>query len=251
MTEADPGRVLRRALIAWGWGHLAVGRVALGRGLLVAEAIAVLLVAWLTAGLADSSAYLVPFLAGIAFIATWGWQAVHAYRLAQSTQPARPPTPERSPATALGWLSLPLLVWGTGFWLVGAEAATPAAALDRFVSAWTSDALSEDDFPAAVVRAAGAAAGRLGSGPDRFRDVRFSVVSEADGRATAIGEAIHFERRATRLFGLFPGSELVPVGDERLLSLELSAEPVELPGGGDIGAVRWELSDAEATAPRD
>lgn len=244
MTEPDPGRVLRRALIAWGWGHLAIGRAVLGRTLLVAEIIAVLLVTWLTAGLAESSAYLVPFLAGIGFIATWGWQAVHAYRAAQAMRPARPPTPERSPATAIGWLSVPLLAWGTGFWLIGAHAATPAAALDRFVSAWTADALPADVFPDAVVRAAADAADRLGTGPDRFRDVRFSVVEQGGGRARAVGEAIHYERRATRLFGIFPGSELVPVGDEQLLSLELAARPVELPGGGDIGAVRWELVGA-------
>ena len=244
MSSPDPGSVLRRALIAWGWGHIAIGNTLLGRGLLVSEAVAVLIVAWLTAGLADSSAYLVPFLAGIGFIAVWGWQAVNAYRAAQAAEPARPPTPERSPATAIGWLSIPLLAWGTGFWLIGADAATPAATLDRFVSAWTSDAVGDAGFPEPVIRAADEAADRLGTGPDRFRDVRFSIVSEADGRATAIGEAIHFERRATRLFGIFPGSELVPVGDERLLALELVARPVQLAGGGDVGAVRWELVDA-------
>lgn len=244
MTGTDPGRVLRRALIAWGWGHLAIGQIALGRSLLAGQAIAVLLVAWLTAGLAESSAYLVPFLAGIGFIAFWGGQAVHAYRVAKSLQPTWAVTPERSPATAIGWLSLPLLIWGTGFWLIGAQAATPAAALDRFVSAWTSDRLQAGGFPDAVLRATDDAAAHLGNGPDRFRDVRFSIVRVAEGRATAIGEAIHYERRATRLFGIFPGSELVPVGDERLLSLELSAHPVELPGGGNIGAVRWELVGA-------
>jgi hypothetical protein len=241
VSGPDPGRVLRRALVAWGWGHLAIGRVAIGRTLLVTEALAVLLVTWLTAGLAESSAYLVPFLAGIGFIGAWGAQAVHAYRSAQAMQPTRESAPERSPATAIGWLSLPLLLWGTGFWLIGAHAATPAAALDRFVSAWTADEVGRGDFPDAVVDAADGAAARLGSGPDRFRDVRFSIVEHEEGRARAVGEAIHYERRATRLFGIFPGSELVPVGDERLLSLELAALPVELPGGGDIGAVRWEL----------
>ena len=245
MTAPDPGRVLRRALVAWGWGHLVIGQAAIGRSLLIAEAAAVLLVTWLTIGLADSSAYLVPFLAGIGFLAAWGSQAVHAYRAAQAAQPARPPAPERSPATAIGWLSLPLLVWGTGFWLIGAHAATPAAALDRFVSAWTSDELEPGSWPANVLDAADDAAVRLGSGPDRFRDVRFSIVRERDGRALAVGEAIHYERRATRLFGIFPGSELVPVSDERLLTIQLSARPVELPGGGDIGAVRWELVSAD------
>ena len=241
MIAPDPGRVLRRALIAWGWGHLVLGRAALGGALLLAEVAAVLVLAWLTIGLADSSAYLVPFLAGVGFLVAWGAQAVGAYRAAQAAHPATAATPERSPATAIGWLSLPLLAWGAGFWLIGAHAATPAAAVDRFVSAWTAGELERGAWPAAVLGAAGEAAARLGSGPDRFRDVRFSIVDERDGRALAVGDAIHYERRDTRLLGIIPGSELVPVADERLLSLELAARPVELPGGAEIGAVRWEL----------
>jgi hypothetical protein len=45
VTAPDPGRVLRRALVAWGLGHLAVGRTTVGRSLLVAEAAAIGLVA--------------------------------------------------------------------------------------------------------------------------------------------------------------------------------------------------------------
>ena len=241
MSVPDPGRVLRRALVAWGWGHLSLGRAAAGRALLVAEVAALLLVTWLTIGLADSTAHLVPFLAGVGFLVAWAWQAVAAYRAAREMEAARAPTPERSPATAIGWLSLPLLAWGAGFWLFGAHSATPAAALDRFVTAWTADELDAGRWPASVVQAADRAADRLGEGPDRFRDVRFTIVGAADGRAIAVGNAIHYERRPTNLFGIFPGSELVPVTDEELLSLEVAAEPVELPGGGDIGAVRWEL----------
>ena len=241
MSVPDPGRVLRRALVAWGWGHLSLGRAAAGRALLVAEVAALLLVTWLTIGLADSTAHLVPFLAGVGFLVAWAWQAVAAYRAAREMEAARAPTPERSPATAIGWLSLPLLAWGAGFWLFGAHSATPAAALDRFVTAWTADELDAGRWPASVVRAADRAADRLGDGADRFRDVRFSIVDADDGRAIAVGNAIHYERRPTNLFGIFPGSELVPVTDEELLSLEVVAVPVELPGGGDIGAVRWEL----------
>lgn len=96
MTAPSPGRVLRLALVAWGLGHLAVGRRGLGLALLAAELLAALLVAWLTIGLADTSAYLVPFVAGVAFITGWAWQAVDAYRSAHALEPARPPTPERS-----------------------------------------------------------------------------------------------------------------------------------------------------------
>ena len=92
-----------------------------------------------------------------------------------------------------------------------------------------------------VATEAEAAAARLGSGSDRFRDMRFSIVEPGGRPATAVAEAIHFERRESRFLWVFPGSELVPVVDERLLTLELAADPVELPGGGDIGAVRWEL----------
>ena len=243
MTAPDPGRVLRRALIAWGLGHLLVGRRALGRGLLAAELVSGLLVGWLTIALADTSAYLVPFLAGTAFIVAWAWQAVHAYRSAQGLAAARPPTPERSPAAAIAWLGIPLLVWGTGFWLVGARAATPASVLDSFVSAWSRGELG-DAWPPAVTDEADAAAAGLGTGLDRFRDIRITIVSRSSGRATAVADTIHYERRESRFLWVFPGSELVPVADERLLSLDLAARPVELLGGGDIGAVRWELVGA-------
>jgi len=245
VTAPDPGRVLRRALIAWGLGHLQIGRTRIGRGLLLAELVSAMLVAWLTIGLAETTAYVVPFVAGMAFIVAWAWQAVDAYRSARALLPARPPTPERSPAAAIGWLSLPLLVWGTGFWLIGAGAATPASVLDRFVTAWTDDELDET-WPASVVEEANAAAATLGSGTDRFRDIRISLVQRGAEHATAVAEAIHFERRESRFLWVFPGSQLVPVADELLLTLDLASRAVELPGGGDIGARRWELVDANA-----
>jgi hypothetical protein len=245
VTAPDPGRVLRRALVAWGLGHLALGRTAIGRTLLAAEILGVVVVAWLTIGLADSSAYLVPFLAGIVFIVAWAWQAVDAYRAAHRLQPARTPAPERSPAAAMGWLSLPLLVWGAGFWLIGSDSASPAAILDQFVTEWTDGELG-DAWPPGVVRAAETAAASLGSDADRFRDVRITIVSADESRATAVAEAIHFERRDSRFLWVFAGSELVPVADERVLTFDLEARPVELPGGGDIGVVRWELVGAEA-----
>lgn len=245
MTPPDPGRVLRWALVAWGLGHLAIGRRRVGLVLLAAELVAALLVAWLTIGLADTSAYLVPFLAGVTFIVAWAWQAIVAYRAAHAMQAARPPTPERSPAAAIGWVSLPLLLWGTGFWLIGAHAATPASVLDRFVTEWSAGNL-ESSWPAQVRAEASVAAARLGTGPDRFRGVRVQVIRETERRATAVAEAIHYERSASRFLWIFAGSELVPVADERVLTFELEAVPVELLGGGDIGAVRWELVAAES-----
>ena len=92
------------------------------------------------------------------------------------------------------------------------------------------------------VRAGAAAA----ADPDRLRDVRIRILTDDGEHATAVAEAIHFERRASRFLGIFPGTELVQVADERILVLELEARPVELPGGGQIGAVRWELVSARS-----
>jgi hypothetical protein len=238
---ADPGRVLLVAILGWGLGHRLVGRRRLGTALLAAEIIAALLVAWLTVGLADSSLLLVPYLAGVAFLAVWAWQAIDAYRRARARFGSGAADATRSAATHIGWLSLPLLTWGAGFWLVAGDAASPSATLDRFVSAWTDDSLSREGWPASVVEAADAAAAELGIGADRFRDVRVTIVDSEPRRATAVAEAIHYERRPTTLLGLFAGSELVPIPDRRVLELELVARPVSLPGGGDIGAVQWEL----------
>jgi hypothetical protein len=245
VTAPDPGRVLRRALVAWGLGHLLLGRATAGRVLLIAEAAAALAVAWLTIGLADSSLYLVPFLAGVTFIVAWAWQAVDAYRWARGLQPESESTPMRSPAAAIAWLSLPLLVWGTGFWLIGAHSGNPEAVLDRFVRDWSRMELAAG-WPDDVITDAEAAAAALGSGPDGFRDIRVRIVARSESHATAVAQAIHFERRETRLLGVFPGTELVPVSDRDILTLELVARPVELAGGGNIGAVRWELVSADA-----
>ena len=241
MTAPDPGRVLRLAIVAWGLGHLALGRAGLGRALLVAEAVALGLVAWLTIGLADSSAYLVPFIAGTAFVVAWAWQAVHAYRTASVRDAVA--APHRSAAAAIGWLSLPLLIWGAGFWVVGAEAATPAAVLDRFVTAWTSDDL-DDQWPPEVVGPAAEVAADLNADPEGFRDVRITLISRSASAATAAVEAIRYEPTESRFLWIFPLTELVPVAEARLLVLELAARPIDLPGGGDIGAVEWELVGA-------
>ena len=60
----------------------------------------------------------------------------------------------------------------------------------------------------------------------------------------AVAEAIHFERRASRFLGVFHGTELVPVADRQVLVIDLAADPATLPGGGDVGAVRWRIVGA-------
>ncbi|MGH2428895.1 MAG: hypothetical protein ACRDGV_08435 [Candidatus Limnocylindria bacterium] len=259
MSQAAPGLVLRRALLAWGLGHLALGRRRSGVALLVAEIAGATLVAFLTISLASSTAYLIPFLAGIAFLVAWAWQAVAAYRSAQAAEGHIGPTPPRSPAAAMGWLALPLLAWTAGFWVIAADAATPAAVVDRFMADWTDGRLVDEGWPPQVVAGATGAAEALdelcASGElratcdaaqaERFRDVRVRILSQDDRRATAVAEAVRFERRESTLLWLFEGTELVPVVIDRLVTLRLRADPVELPLGLDPGARRWRIVGAE------
>ena len=81
-------------------------------------------------------------------------QAIAAYRAARAGQPEPSDAPERSPAAAIGWLSLPLLAWGAGFWLIGAGAATPAApmAVSTAMATTTTCAVSDSSIPNAWAR---------------------------------------------------------------------------------------------------
>ena len=110
MTAPDPGRVLRRALLAWGLGHLAIGRR--GVGLRPAGGRA-------RGGPAPRLADDRPRRHERLPRPVPGRHRLHrrlglagGRRLsirALRCMAARPPTPERSPAAAIGWLSLPLL----------------------------------------------------------------------------------------------------------------------------------------------
>lgn len=260
MTAPTPGRVLRLAVLAWGLGDLALGRTSVGIAWLVAEAALLAALAAATTLFADTSWYLLPFLLGMAFIAAWAAQAVAAYRRARRLQGAISPPPSRSPAATVAWLTVPLLLWGTGFWLVAAQAATPAAVVDRFVSRWAETdataaeryaALAED--PAALDVQARAALDRLrelcqaGDLPEDcstatqnlLRDVRVRIERRGETRAVATAEVVRFERRPSTFLGLLQTSELVPVVIERILDLELEA------GEATLGATRWTIVNAE------
>lgn len=260
MTGPTPERALRLALVGWGLGDLAMGRRSAGYAWLALELLLAAGVLAATLVLADTTWYLVPYLLGVAFLAIWAGQAVAAYRRAKSRQAASTAAP-RSPAATVAWLTVPLLAWGTGFWLFAAEAATPAAVVDRFVSGWAD---LEPMEPPAVL-------GPLGGGPfvDReaayalyrlqelcdagrlaadcgdatenlLRDIRVTITPLDATRATADAHLVDYQRRPSRLFGLFDGSELVPVPVESVLRLDLEAEPAAL------GAREWVIVNARA-----
>jgi hypothetical protein len=258
VSGAAPGRVLRLALLGWGLGDLAMRRRLVGFAWLAAEAAALVAVVVATLLFADTTWYLLPFLGGMAFIAAWTAQAVAAYRRAQEAEGTAPSAPSGSAAAAVAWLTVPLLAWGTGFWLIAADAATPAAVLDRFVTAWPAaerrgwdPALA--DRRTELAMAADAARGRLrrlcaagrladdcGAAPaNLLRDIRLRITADSGARATAVAEVVRFERRPSRFLGVFDATELVPVPIERILRLELEARPAVL------GAARWTIVNAE------
>ena len=259
MTAPTPERALRLALIGWGLPDLAMGRTRAGAAWLALQLIMIAAIVATTVLLADTTWYLVPYLLGVAFLVLWAVNAVRAYHGARSLQAASTATP-RSPAATIAWLTLPLLAWGTGFWLFAAEAATPAAVMDRFVSRWAD---LEPLEPAAFERISGGPfvdreaayalyrlqqrcesgllADDCGDATENLlRDVRITIAGRDGTHASAEAELVQYRRVPTTLFGIFSGSELVPVPVASVLRLELEAVPAAL------GSREWTIVNAEA-----
>lgn len=235
MTPVAPGRALRLALIGWGLGDLVLDRRAAAVAWLASELAAALLVIVLTVSLADTTLYLVPYLAGLAFIAIWAFQAVGAYRRAQRSQGAIAPTPVRSPAAAIAWLGVPLLAWGTGFWLIAASSSSPDAALDRFVRG--------GDLCRMVAPAAGC--------PDTadLSAIRVRLTAQSGSDATAVAERVHYVSRPSRFLEIFSGSELVPIAEGNVLTIRLRRDPGPTLLGLDVGAGRWRAAEVVRGIP--
>jgi hypothetical protein len=72
-----------------------------------------------------------------------------------------------------------------------------------------------------------------------LHDIRVRITAETSTRATAVAEVVRFERRPSRIFGIFDANELVPVPTAPILRLELATRPSAL------GAARWTIVNAE------
>lgn len=256
-------------MLAWGLGDRALGDRAGGAAWLVAELIGLAVVAYSVVAFADTTWYLVPFLLGTGFIGLWALQAIRSFRRAEHMQAARPPTPRGSPAAAIAWLTLPLLVWGTGFWLIGADGVSPAAVLDRFVSEWPDVATGGGDWNSGLVAdgtgltsgltdVADTALAQLGiqcragrlnadcatAPANLLHDVRLRIIEQTDASATAVAESVDYVQQPTSVLFVFSGTELVPVARDTVLRLELVATPVDGPLGVELGARHWQIASA-------
>jgi hypothetical protein len=124
--------VLRRSLLIWGWGHIALGD---RRGwlLVLLQPIAlagVLVAAW---QLLDGTRWLAVFLPLVALLVFWVGQAVHAHQRALALGAA--PGGELQ----LAWFLPAVLAVVSAFWLVGGRHGSPASAVEAYMTAWQSD----------------------------------------------------------------------------------------------------------------
>lgn len=124
--------VLRRSLLIWGWGHIALGD---RRGwlLVLLQPIALaglLIAAW---QLIDGTRWLAVFLPLVALLVFWVGQAVNAHQRALALGAA--PGGELQ----LAWFLPAVLAVVSAFWLVGGRHGSPASAVEAYMTAWQSD----------------------------------------------------------------------------------------------------------------
>ncbi len=269
--------VMRRALVVWGSGHLALGDRR-GWVLLALQVLSVVFLVVLASAFLEGSRAFLVFLALAVFFAAWGGQAVDAQRKAVAAG--------GSPGGAIQLLALAPVVGivMTGFWLVAGSSGSPEATLQRYVLAWQDRRadlaaqlfVSPPAADALAVRWAqqeaylrdrlGELSASGGGGPeagiDPERPFRSLVVTlpdqprlepdipgtEAD-RVTAYLEIVRPVRRETTFLGIFPAArqEMVPV--ERVGRAVLRAVPLEPRTGLGRENRVWRLESVEVGGP--
>lgn len=239
------GAVLRRALIVWGSGHLALGD---RRGwlLVIAQPLALVGLGLMAALLIDGTRWMVVFPALLMVLAVWLVQAVAAQRRALELG-ARP-----GGEMQVVVLMPVLFALVTAFWLAGGDHGSAAATLREYVAAWRSGQPSvaaslfrEPTDPSAVGAAWAAqrdllaqrvalAAATYGpaSGIDPTRP--FNSLRLLEERATAdtvvVGvEIVRRQRVETMLLDLIPTAQQQTVVVERLGQIVLRAVPAAPP----------------------
>jgi hypothetical protein len=235
--------VLRRALLVWGWGHLALGD---RRGwlLVLLQPLAIgglLFAAW---QLIDGTRWLAVFVPLVALLVFWVGQAVHAH----------------GRATALGGatggelqlaLFLPFaFAVLTAFWLIGGRHGSPASTVEAYIDAWqanradaAANLFAGPDFDVAGLQRFWAdqsselttrlTQGRATYGPlsgldpaHPFNSLRVSEEpAPVAGQATFRIEIVRTESFATTMLGLIPVAAQRTVVVQPLAQIALREEP--------------------------
>ena len=121
--------MLRRALLAWGLGHLALGD---RRGwlLLLLQPLAIGGVATITLLLVDSTRWILVFPCLALLIVLWLGQAVHAHQVALRRGA------QGGGELQIAWVLPVILTVVTAFWLFGGDHGSAASTLRDYVAAW-------------------------------------------------------------------------------------------------------------------
>ena len=245
--------VLRRALLVWGLGHIALGDrrgwlLALAQPLAIGGLIA------FAALLIDGTRWMLVLPALLLLLVCWLGQAVNAHR----TAIARGATPGGELQIAL---FLPLVVAAvSSFWLLGGTYGAPATVLRSYVDAWVADRpdtavalfarpvapgdvavrwlIDEAYLRQRVAEAAVRFGSTSGIDPELpFNSLRFSELpSTAPDMALVNIEIVRRQRVETVLLGFIPTAAQQTVVVEQLGTVRLRALPA--PGLPWLPAVR-------------
>ena len=243
--------ILRRSLLIWGWGHIALGD---RRGwlLLLLQPIAIAGVAFAALQLIDGTRWLAVFLPLVALLVFWVGQAVHAHRRALALGAA--PGGELQ----LAFFLPVVLAVVSAFWLVGGRHGSPASAVEAYMAAWEagrpdvavglfgtsgpmqtdlSSAWSEQrTWLASAIDSARAIYGAQ-SGLDGARPFRNLRVTQT-GATTFMVELVRSESYQTTLLGLIPTAAQRTVVVTPVLAIDVFEQQV----AGTLPSSIWRIS---------
>ena len=262
--------VLRRSLVVWGLGQLAIGD---RRGwlLLLAQPLAIAGLIVFAAVLIEGTRWMVVFPALLLLLVAWLGQALAAYRqaVARGAKPG-------GELQVVGFLPV-AVVAVTVFWLVGGSLGAPATTLGRYVAAWESnDAAKAADLFATPMSTAEieamwvvqtaylekqVTAAFIEYGPlsgidpeEPFNSLRFTeeASTSADVSSVAV-ELVRRQRVESLLLGFIPTATQETVVVEQLGSIDLKALPDTPPpwlAGIRTGASVWLIDTIALTTAR-
>jgi hypothetical protein len=257
--------VLRRALLLWGLGHLAIGD---RRGwlLVIAHPLAIAGLLVFAAVLIDGTRWMLVFPALVLVLVIWLGQALNAHRQALALGAA----PGGELQVALFLPVVVLLV--TGFWLVGGGVGAPATTLRQYVSAWedgrpdvaarlfavpvdpsslAADWTGEESYLRQRVTDAAERYGPTsGIDPDQpFNSLRFTELPATSSDSALVDvEIVRRQRVETVLLGFIPTATQETVVVEELGMVRLMSQPAPAPAwlpSFQTGARVWRIETVD------
>jgi hypothetical protein len=261
--------VLRRSLLVWGLGHVALGD---RRGwlLVLLQPIAIVALALVAVQLIDGTRWLVVFPPLAALIVVWLAQAIHAY-----TRALELGAPRGGEFQAALFLPLAVTVL-TIFWLVGGRHGSASATLESYVLAWMtgrpeaaavlySSPVGVDDMNTAWAAQADYLSGRVralaaqfgpasGLDPDSpFNNLRFNdPVAQAANRQEVTIDIVRLQRVENMVLGFIPTASQETVTVERAGSISLGLveqPPFEWLPVGRLQSFAWRIQGVSIGTP--